>query len=277
MNAVLVTGASTGIGYATSMLLARQGYLVYAGVRTEQDAARLRAAHNNIRAVLLDVRHRNDVVLAMSGIAESGVPLYAVVNNAGIAVAGPLEYLPLEEVHRQFDVNVFGALAVTQSALPLLRQTRGRIIFMSSVSGQIAPPLLGPYAASKFAIEALADAMRMELAQSGITVSVVQPGNVKTPIWEKGRRAKEQLMAYMPAGAHTHYGAAVENLVRITQREERTGIEADEVARTVLTALRVPHPRARYPVGTPPGWQRRLAALLPERVRDKLILRNLNR
>lgn len=275
MNAVLVTGASTGIGYATALLLAREEYLVYAGVRTQQDAERLRAAHQNIRGVLLDVRHRTEVTQTLLAIGESGVPLYAVVNNAGIAVAGPLEYLPLEEMHRQFDVNVFGALAVTQAALPLLRRSHGRVIFMSSVSGQLAPPLLGPYAASKFAIEAMADSMRMELSQSGISVSVVQPGNVKTPIWEKGRRAKDELVAHMPARALEHYGPAVENLVRITEREERTGIEADEVARTVLRILRAARPRARYPVGSPPGWQRRLAALLPEHLRDRLILRNL--
>jgi len=275
MNAVLVTGASTGIGYATSLLLAQEGYLTYAGVRTEEDAQRLRAAHHNIRAVLLDVRHRTDVTQTLSAIGESGVPLYAVVNNAGIAVAGPLEYLPLDEVHRQFDVNVFGALAVTQAALPLLRRSHGRIIFMSSVSGQIAPPMLGPYAASKFALEAMADSLRMELARFDISVSVIQPGNVKTPIWEKGRRAKDELMAHMPARAHEHYGAAVETLVRVTEREERTGIEPDEVARTVVTVLRAQHPRARYPVGNPPGWQRRFAALHPEHLRDRLILRNM--
>jgi NAD(P)-dependent dehydrogenase (short-subunit alcohol dehydrogenase family) len=274
---VLVTGSSTGIGYATATLLAREGYLVFAGVRTQADAERVEGAHKNIRAVMLDVRHRTDIVESIVRIEESGVELYAVVNNAGIAVAGPLEYLPIDEVHRQFDVNVFGALAVTQAALPLLRRRRGRIVFMSSVSGQIAPPLLGPYAASKFAIEAFADSLRMELAPFGVSVSVVQPGNVKTPIWEKGRREKDELTARMPAHAHAQYGAAIENLVRITEREERTGIEADAVAQTVLLILRSKRPRARYAVGSPPGWQRRMAALLPEHLRDRLIARSLDR
>lgn len=276
-SAILVTGASTGIGFATALLLAREGYIVFAGVRTENDAERLRAAHSNIRAVLVDVRRRSDVSAALTGIEQSDAPLFAVVNNAGIAVAGPLEYLPLDDFHRQFDVNVFGALAVTQAALPLLRRTRGRIIFMSSVSGQIAPPLLGPYAASKFALEAMADSMRMELAPFGIFVSVVQPGNVRTPIWEKGRREKEELAARMPAQARANYGDAIDNLVRLTEREEQTGIDPDVVARTVLTALRARRPRARYPVGDPPGWQRRMAALLPEHLRDRLITKSINR
>lgn len=276
-SGVLVTGASTGIGYATAQVLARSGYIVFAGVRTEADAERVSRADGNIRPVMLDVRHRSDITQAMERIDRSDVPLHAVVNNAGIAVAGPLEYLPIDDVHRQFDVNVFGALAVTQAALPLLRRSKGRIIFMSSVSGQIAPPLVGPYAASKFAIEALADSLRMELAPFEIAVCVIQPGNVRTPIWEKGRREKQEIETRMPPQARRYYGVAVDNLLRLTEREEQTGVEPGLVAQTVVAALRAAHPKARYPVGSPPGWQRRIAALLPERLRDRLILRSVNR
>ena len=274
---VLVTGSSTGIGYATASVLAREGYLVFAGVRTQADGERLERTHANIRAVILDVRHRTDIAVAMQRIEQSDVSLFGLVNNAGIAVAGPLEYLPVDDLHRQFDVNVFGAISVTQAALPLLRRARGRIVFVSSVSGQIAPPLLGPYAASKFAIEALADALRMELSPFEIRVSVVQPGNVKTPIWGKGRREKDELASRMPPRGRDDYGKAIDNLVRLTEREERTGIEAEVVARTILEALQAPRPRARYAVGNPPGWQRRIAALLPEHVRDRLITRNFTR
>jgi NAD(P)-dependent dehydrogenase (short-subunit alcohol dehydrogenase family) len=276
-DAVLVSGASTGIGYATATLLAHEGYLVFAGVRNDADGERVRASHHNIRSVRLDVRHRTDIVEAIDGIEQSGIPLFAAINNAGVAVAGPLEFLPADELHRQFDVNVFGSIALTQAALPLLRRARGRVIFMSSVSGQIAPPLLGPYAASKFALEALADSMRMELAPFGISVSVIQPGNVKTPIWEKGRRENDELAARMPQQARQYYGAAIDNLLRVTEREERAGIDADEVARVVLAALRAKRPRARYAVGNPPGWQRRMAALLPEHLRDRLIVNSLRR
>lgn len=273
----LVTGASTGIGFATAQTLAREGYTVFAGVRSSADLERLQALHDRVRPVLLEVRSEESITAAFNEIARSGVPLHAVVNNAGIAVAGPLEYLPVDDVRRQFEVNVFGALAVTQAALPLLRKTSGRIVFISSVSGQIAPPFIGPYAASKFALEALADSMRIELAPFGIRVVVIQPGNVRTPIWAKGRSEKDALLARMPAIASTHYANVAGDLMRITEREERTGIAAERVAAAVLQALRAPRPRARYAVGNPPGWQRRIAALLPERLRDKLIARAFSR
>jgi NAD(P)-dependent dehydrogenase (short-subunit alcohol dehydrogenase family) len=258
-------------------MLAREGYTVFAGVRNSEDSRRLQSVHERIRPFLLDVRHEEQIAAAIDAIQRSSVPLAAVVNNAGIAVAGPLEYLPLDDVRRQFDVNVFGALGVTQAALPLLRKTSGRIVFISSVSGQIAPPFIGPYAASKFALEALADSMRIELAPFGICVVVIQPGNVRTPIWAKGRSEKDALLARMPAIAGTHYANVAGDLVRITEREERTGIAAETVAAAVLQALREQRPRARYAVGSPPGWQRRIAALLPERLRDKLIARAFNR
>jgi NAD(P)-dependent dehydrogenase (short-subunit alcohol dehydrogenase family) len=277
-NGVLVTGASTGIGYACARTLAIAGFIVFAGVRSEADAQRLSQLHANVRPILLDVTVREQIAAAADAIRESGVQLRALVNNAGIAVAGPLEFLPLDDFRKQFETNLFGALAVTQAMLPLMRQMPdARIIFMSSVSGQIAPPYVGPYASSKFALEAMADALRMELSQFGIRVSVVQPGNVRTPIWQKGRDAKDDLVARMPQEASTHYADAVDALVRVTQREERTGIDPQIVADAVLQALSASRPKARYPVGDPPAWQRRLASLLPERLRDRLILRTVTR
>ena len=275
---VLVTGASTGIGYACAQTLIKTGFIVFAGVRSEADAQRISALHGNIRPLLLDVTMRDQIAAAADAIRESGVQLKGIVNNAGIAVAGPLEYVPLEEFRRQFEVNLFGALAVTQAMLPLLRQTAdARIVFMSSVSGQIAPPFVGPYASSKFALEAMADALRMELSPFDVRVSLVQPGNVRTPIWQKGRDAKDQIVASMPEHAVVHYGGAVETLVRVTEHEERTGIEPEVVAQTVLRALTDEKPKARYPVGNPPAWQRRFASLLPERWRDRMILRTITR
>jgi NAD(P)-dependent dehydrogenase (short-subunit alcohol dehydrogenase family) len=134
---------------------------------------------------------------------------------------------------------------------------------------------LGPYAASKFAIEALADSLRMELARFRIPVSVIQPGNVKTPIWKKGRDEKDALLERMPESAREYYGAAFDALVAITEREERAGIDPQIVGRAVLKALTAERPRARYAVGSPAAWQRRMAALLPERIRDRLILRTV--
>ena len=276
-KAVLVTGASTGIGYACAKTLTRAGFIVFAGVRNDRDAERLRSEHENIRPITLDVAKSSDVTEAARVIHEQDVALQGIVNNAGIALAGPLEFIPLDEFRKQFDVNVFGALAVTQACLPLLRPANGRVIFMSSVSGQLAPPFVGPYASSKFALEALADSLRMELSPWNIAVSVIEPGNVKTPIWGKGRAAKDDLFARLPREAHEYYGRMIDVLVRVTEHEERTGIEPAAVAKTVLEALTEKRPRARYPVGNPPAWQRRMAAFLPEHLRDRLILKNFAR
>ncbi len=259
------------------MRLAQEGFAVFAGVRSAQDAARLRRESDGLEPITLDVRNASDIAAAAQAIRARGLPLCGVVNNAGIAVAGPLEYLPLDDFRRQFEVNLFGALAVTQAVLPLLRQSMGRVVFVSSVSGQIAPPYLGPYAASKFALEAMADAMRIELSRFGIAVSVVQPGNVKTPIWQKGRDANPEMMERLPARALEHYGEHIDALTRLTEHEERTGIDAGQVAQAILRALTDGKSRARYPVGNPPAWQRRMAALLPERIRDRLILKNFER
>lgn len=277
-KAVLVTGASTGIGYACVETLAGAGYAVYAGVRGETDAQRVARVHGNVRPLLIDVTVPERIAAAAQTIEAAGIPLHGVVNNAGIAVAGPLEYIPLSDFRRQFETNLFGALAVTQSMLPLLRRSgEGRIVFMSSVSGQIAVPFIGPYASSKFALEGLADALRMELHAFGIRVSLVQPGNVRTPIWQKGRDAKDALVASMPQEAMLHYGSAFEALIRAAEHEERTGIEPGIVAQAVLHALNDAQPKARYPVGNPPAWQRRLASLLPERVRDRMVLKTATR
>lgn len=278
MNAVLVTGASTGIGFACAQTLASAGFIVFAGVRNDSDAQRIASLHANVRPILLDVTVREQIAAAADEIRACGVPLKGVINNAGIAVAGPLEYLPIDDLRRQFEINVFGAVAVTQAMLPLLRPTGdARVIFMSSVSGQIAPPFVGAYASSKFALEAAADALRMELSAFGIRVSVVQPGNVRTPIWQKGRDAKDALLSRLPAQAHEHYTGAIDTLVRVSEHEERTGIEPEVVAQTVLRALTEEKPKARYPVGNPPAWQRRFASLLPERWRDRMILRTITR
>ncbi len=277
-RSVLVTGASTGIGYACVQAISYAGFITFAGVRTEADAERVSSLHANVRPLLLDVTIPQQITAAANAIRVSGAPLCGLVNNAGVAVAGPLEYLPLEDFRRQFEINVFGALAVTQAMLPLLRASgNAHVVFMSSVSGQIAPPFIGPYASSKFAVEAMADALRMEFSPFGIRVSVVQPGNVRTPIWQKGRDAKDDLVRRMPQDAVTHYGEAVDALMRATQREEHSGIEPDQVARAVLHALTAARPKARYAVGNPPAWQRRLASLLPERARDRLILRSIRR
>ena len=254
------------------MLLAQQDYTVYAGVRKEDDRERLEAEHQRIRPVILDVTVPADVARSVQTVRENGDSLVGLVNNAGIAVAGPLEYLPLEALRHQFEVNVIAPIAMAQAALPLLRETRGRIVNIGSIAGRLSAPFVGPYSASKAAIASLTDALRQELARFGIGVSLLEFAAVRTPIWAKGRAGREQLVASMPAGAMTHYGALADAVIAQTRIEEREGMDPAVIAQTVLAALRAPKPRERYVIGTKARIQA-VAAILPPGTRDKLVKR----
>lgn len=247
----MVTGTSSGIGAATAKLLGSAGFTVFAGVRNDGDAREAASLHRNVRPVRLDVTDAGAIAAAAQLVSASGIPLAGVVNNAGIAVAGPLEFLPLDELRKQFEVNVIGALAVTQAYLPALRANRGRIIFIGSISGRIAVPFIAPYSASKFALRAIADALRIELAPAGVAVLLVEPGSVKTPIWRKGREANASLQQRLGASGMAHYGHALGAVVRQTEREEEAGMPAERVARTVLHAMTARRPRAHYVIGAP--------------------------
>lgn len=269
-DAVLVTGASTGIGHATAMLLAQSGYTVYAGVRKEADREAIEAEHERIRPVILDVTVPADIVRAVATIRESGDALVGLVNNAGIAVAGPLEYLPLEALRQQFEVNTIAPIAVTQAALELLREARGRIVVIGSIAGRISAPFVGPYSASKAALASLTDALRQELAGVPIPVSLLEFASVKTPIWAKGRSGKDRLVAALPPQALVRYGKMVDAIVAQTRREENEGMDPQLIAQTVLAALRAPKPRERYVIGRKAQIQA-VVAMLPAPTRDKLI------
>ena len=229
---VVVTGASTGIGEATALHLRELGFDVRAGVRKDEDAERLRVARGH--AAALDVTDADSIASAAAEVGDA--PLAGLVNNAGIAVSAPLEFVPIDELRRQLEVNVVGQVAVTQAFLPALRRGRGRIVNVSSIGGRIALPLAGPYAASKFALEAVSDSLRREVAQFGIEVSVVEPGGVKTPIWKKGTETAEQIAADLPPEAGQLYGGMVEVLRRETAKiaeERRDGAGAGGAARSV--------------------------------------------
>jgi NAD(P)-dependent dehydrogenase (short-subunit alcohol dehydrogenase family) len=266
---IVVSGASTGIGEATVTLLAREGYRAFAGVRNESDAARLRALHNNIRPVILDVTEAAAIERAVGDVVASGTPLLGVVSNAGIAVGGPLEHLPVAELRRQFDVNVFGAMALVQAVLPYLPVQRGRIVFVGSIAGRLAVPYVAPYSASKFALRALADALRVELAPVGITVALIEPGSVKTPIWKKGRDSRDRLTALLGSDARPHYYHALEAVLKQTEVEERTGIPAERVARAILHALTARKPRGHYLLGSAKSGS--IVAMLPPALRDRVL------
>lgn len=277
-KALLITGASTGIGAACARHFAARGYRVYAGVRRAEDGERLReGASGEIVPVLLDVTEARTVEAVRTLLAEQegAAGLAGLINNAGIAVAAPLECVPAEDFRRQYEVNVFGALAVTQACLPLLRQARGRILMMSSVSGRTTLPFLGPYSSSKFALEAMADALRMELARWGVHVSVIEPGPIATPIWEKSYRAAVRMRDSVPDACHALYGDMLVKFEQAMENAARSAIPADAVVAAVDHALTSPKPRTRYLVGRNARLGAWLSRFYPDRLRDFLILRGL--
>jgi len=269
-RAILVTGASSGIGRATALELARRGATVYAGVR---DPAAGEALGPAVTPVRLDVTDAGQVAAAAAGLAR----LDGLVNNAGIAITGPLEHLPLDEVRHQLEVNALGQLAVIQACLPALRAARGRIVNMSSISGRVAFPMYGPYAASKFALEAFGDSLRRELRGSGVDVVVIEPGGVATPIWERGLSTGDRLWQAMPAVAHQRYGRLYETLRALGERQARDGDPPEALARLVADVLEARRPRARYVFGRSARIQIAAARLLPDRVFDALIAAALRR
>jgi NAD(P)-dependent dehydrogenase (short-subunit alcohol dehydrogenase family) len=286
--AVLVTGASKGIGEACALRLARDGFRVYAGVRRDEDGIAL-IGHGGdaIVPVMLDVTNADHIADVAARIddecGERG--LQALVNNAGIAVAGPLEFLPLDELRRQLEINFTGQLAVTQASLPLLRRSRatrhvdhrcGRIVFMSSISGRSALPFTGAYAASKHALEAAADALRVELMPFGLKVSLVEPGVIATPIWSTSLERGEQLVAQMPPQLDEYYGTQIAAIRKRAQRGMK-GLPPEHVAETVSHALTARRPRTRYVVGRDARLRLLMKALLPDRMRDRLIAAALRR
>ncbi|HEY1977812.1 MAG TPA: SDR family NAD(P)-dependent oxidoreductase [Candidatus Baltobacteraceae bacterium] len=266
---VVISGASTGIGAATALVLAEKGYVVFAGVRSDDDARRLAAVSPGVRPVMLDVTQADSVTRAAEIVRGSGIELHGVVSNAGIAVGGPLEHVSMDDMRQQFEVNVFGALALAQAFIPLFSASGGRIVFVGSISGRLAMPYVGPYSASKFALRGLVDALRVELAPAEIRVSLIEPGSVKTPIWAKGRAQAGQI-ASRHASKRPHYRMALERIVSITEREARDGMPVEIVAATILHALAARRPRAEYVLGTPARMGSFVAAL-PPALRDRAV------
>ncbi len=275
---VVITGASTGIGEAAALELDRLGFRVFAGVRAEADGERLRQRSSPRLAPLrLDVTDAEQVAEAAKTVAAAVGPagLAGLVNNAGIVVAGPLELLPLDAWRRQLEVNLFGQVAVTQAFLPLVRAARGRIVFIGSVNGRLAPPYLGPYAASKHALEAVADSLRVELRTWEMSVALVEPGSVKTPIWDKSRAAADRLAEDLTPEGHALYGEDIEAMRRATVRLAASGMPVERVVRAVVHALSARRPKTRYLLGADNRFVLALFKLLPDRVRDWFVRRAL--
>jgi NAD(P)-dependent dehydrogenase (short-subunit alcohol dehydrogenase family) len=286
VSAVLITGASSGIGEACAVELHRRGFLVFAGVRRPSDAERLVAQTSpRLVPILLDVTDAQAVAQAAQTIAQATgeAGLAGLVNNAGITVAFPLEFLPLSAFRQQLEVNVVGQLAVIQAMLPLLRTARGRIVNMSSISGLVAGPYVGAYAASKHAFEALSDSLRVELRHFGIHVAVIEPGDVDTPIWQKSRAAADRLRDSLLDEAQQrvspevgeHYAQDIAAMRAATDRFAAQAMPVERVVRAVMHALCARRPKTRYPVGAKTWGVLLGLRFLPTGIRDRVVRRNL--
>ena len=269
MPSVLVTGAGRGIGRSIAEHLANQGWDVIAGVRTQLDADAITAANpQRISAVLLDVT--DDAQLDQ---LEATLParLDAVVNNAGVVVAGPMEAVTTADWRKQLDVNVIGQLAVTRAVLPRLRRSRGRVVFISSVNGQLAFPMMGAYCASKFALEAAAEALRMELRPWGISVVVVEPAQTDTDMWHTApAMVAETEAAFSPAHREL-YARHIAGFKKRIPLSQKMAVPPEKVSAVVERALATKRPRPRYVVGAAPKVQAALMTKLPIAVRDRVL------
>ncbi|MGO8792756.1 MAG: SDR family oxidoreductase [Terriglobia bacterium] len=277
-GAVVITGASTGIGEACALHLDKLGYRVFAGIRKVADGESLRRrASDRMVPVRLDITEDAEIGQAVRTVIEAlgSSGLAGLVNNAGIVVGGMLEFLPLAELRRQLEINVVGQIAVTQAFLPSLRKAGGRIVNIGSVSGLISSPFTGAYCASKFAMEALTDALRVELRPWKIHVSIVEPGFIQTPIVKKSMAEAEALRMQLPAEALRLYGASMRAAIETTQRLSAKAAPTDVVVKAIAHALASRRPRTRYVVGPNSRFTISLARALPDRWRDAIIVREM--
>jgi NAD(P)-dependent dehydrogenase (short-subunit alcohol dehydrogenase family) len=277
MKSVVITGASTGIGWATAKLLLDRGFRVFGSVRKQADADRLRAEFGaNFTPLLFDVTDEAAVLAAAREVraALGGETLFGLVNNAGIAVAGPVLELSVDQFRRQMDVNVIGPIIATQAFGPLLgsdpslKGPRGRIVMVSSVAGKNGNPLTGAYAASKHAIEGLSESLRREMMLFGIDVIIIAPGPVKTPIWSKAEEV--DISAYK----NSPFFPALERMRKFMLHLGEIGLPAEKIAEAIADVLTSASPKVRYQI-TPDPMRHLMTAVLPKRMVDKIIAKRL--
>jgi len=270
MKNILITGSSTGIGAATALYLDKQGMRVFAGVRDLTDGEELRAAASpELRVLKLDVTDEVSIAAAITEVVDElgDEGLHGLVNNAGEAYPGPLEVVPLEQLREQLEVNVIGPVAMTRAALPLLRRSTGRVVFVGSVGGKAASVFGGPYHASKFAIEAIGDAWRQELEPEGISVVIVEPGPISTPIWSKGvQRIEALLTGALPETER--YRERLNSYRKTLIKADEYGGSPQDVALVIEKALTETRPSTRYPVGATARLATIVKPLVPDRLYD---------
>lgn len=263
------------MGAATAHELARRGYHVLAGVRRSADADTIREEH--VEPVLLDITVPEQIEALVERIATDprSRTLRALVNNAGIAVNAPVETLPLDQWRRQFDVNLFGHIAMTQALLPFLHDSTGRVVNISSVGGKIAMPTYGAYAGAKFALEAVSDALRRELAPHGLQVVVVEPGGVQTEMTGHGIERAKTFVAEMTPVHRRRYAPLMQAIINQATAFTTSGVRAQAAAVVIADAATTPKPRARYTIGRDAAMMTRLTRILPDAVLDRVSAANL--
>jgi NAD(P)-dependent dehydrogenase (short-subunit alcohol dehydrogenase family) len=269
---ILISGASTGIGRASAVHMARLGHSVWAGVRSQKsfdDLIKLNV--QGLKPVFLDVCDEKSITSCISHITKHAGLLHGLLNNAGIAIGGPIEGVTIEEWRQQFEVNVFGQIRVTQVCLPLLRQSKGRIVNTSSIAGRLASPFMGPYSASKFAFEAISDSLRREVRKQGIYVSLVEPGPINTPIWEKSLTNAKKSLSQYPKEIQEIYGRSLLKFQERVATAEKRSSPISVVVKAVEHALTARRPRTRYPVGRGIKLLALMANTMPDSVLDQLM------
>jgi NAD(P)-dependent dehydrogenase (short-subunit alcohol dehydrogenase family) len=266
----IITGASTGIGAATARELARRGFHVLAGVRRDRDAEAIRGP--GIEPLIIDITNGGHIRALVTRVLEDpqGRTVRALVNNAAIGVNAPVEAFAIEEWRRLFEVNFFGHIAVTQALLPALIRSKGRVVNISSVGGRIAMATYGPYASAKFALEAVSDSLRREIAPLGVQVVVVEPGAVRTEMAARAIATAHELAASMTPEQSQRYRKLVHAITAQAETSTESGLPAEAAAKVIAKAVTARKPRTRYTVGRDAARLSLLARILPDRTLDRI-------
>ncbi len=275
MRYVLITGASTGIGFEAAKYLAKRDFTVFAGVRSDVDFKRIDGSEKNLKAIKIDITNKKsieDAVVFMENLVTQDDD-FALINNAGIVKAGPLEHIDIDDLSMQLEVNVTSQVRVTQKFLPLLRQSNaGKIIFTGSNSGVFTTPLNAPYAASKHAMEAIADGFRRELlGNSQITVSLLQPGQIKTPIWSKSLAVAKDAREAYPEDVSVKYGDLTKAIEKKVAFADANAASPDVVCSAIFHALTSKEPKTRYYMGNSSFITQNIFKYLPDKLMDKIL------
>ncbi|XVS62230.1 SDR family oxidoreductase [Actinosynnema sp. CA-299493] len=270
-----MTGASTGMGASAARELARRGFHVLAGVRRDRDADAIRST--GVEPIILDITESEQVEALAARVAGDPRALHALVNNAGIQVNAPVEALPMAQWRWVFEVNLFGHVALTQALLPALLRSKGRVINISSVGGKVAMATYGAYAGAKFALEAVSDSLRREVAPLGVRVVVIEPGGIRTEMATRGIATANDLAARMTPEQHERYGSLVQATNALMASGTASGLTADAAARVIAKAVTIRRPRTRYTIGRDAALITRLTRMLSDRTLDRVIAANLRR